>query len=154
MSATVARSDTLLETGGEGACCTTTGMSATVARSDTLLETGGGGGGMLHHHRHVRHCCQVSPIGFPADLRKKLCKTQKKFCTEFCKGFWKEIFYNNTKFTTQKIDFLSNLPLKKTKNTVSATFGCKIGPPKFLDPKKCFASLLSYFSEFSAPWQP
>ena len=116
-----------------------------------------GGGGMLHHHRHVRHCCQVSPIGFPADLRKKFCKTQKKFCIQFCKGFRKEIFFNKTKFRTQKIDFLSKLPLKKLKIPLLPLLGYKFGGPlnhqNFSNQRKFCAALLSYLAEFLATWQ-
>ena len=56
-----------------------------------------------------------SHLGFPANLRKKFGKTQKKFCivtNVFFKGFRNKICYNQIKFTIKKVDFLFKLPLK------------------------------------------
>ena len=60
-----------------------------------------------------------SHLGFPANLKNKYCKIPRKkilHChVSIFKGFGKEIFHNETKFTTQKKKFVSKLP-EKTKN--------------------------------------
>ena len=61
-----------------------------------------------------------SPVGFPANLRGKNQQNTEKFCIVILvvfKGVGNAISYNNNKFTTQKIDFCANCPIKKLKKS-------------------------------------
>ena len=52
---------------------------------------------------------------FPSQFEKKIQQNTETFCIVilvFLKGFRKEIFYNETQFTTQNIYSLSKLPRK------------------------------------------
>ena len=83
------------------------------------------------------HCCQVSTKLHGQFEKKNSAKYRKKGCIVN--------YFVNTKFTTQKVDFLSKLPMKKLKMQNfrppgnSDHFACY--PPPFCFPRQLCCSL-------------
>ena len=97
-------------------------------------------------------------LGYPVNQRKTIQQKLNKFCiviSVFYTGVWEGIFYIKTKFTTQKIYFLSKLPLEKLKIVricFPAPFFCHfwptlggIGDTKIPLPKDFFAAPFELF---------
>ena len=107
------------------------------------------------------HCCQVSPR-FLSQFEKKILQNTEEVLhshISIFKWFGKEIFFNQTKFKTPKIDLLTKLPLKKLKivrQDFQVPFGQNwglYGHQFFLAKRYFYQPLLSYLAEFSATWR-